>query len=105
MKYIKSLIGKIAFIETNANYKDSLKKIPKEARIMKSWEFIKLVDDDFQSLKNIPRDWYFCYATDKYFRACRLDGFGNGSRFLADDGSVVSADFWLRGVLVVKRKR
>jgi len=107
MKYIKSIIGDIGFVDTKNKFcfKEAIKKIPKNARIMEAWEFMKLIDEDFESLKNIPWEWYFTYATKEYYRACRLDDFGYYSRFVADDRLVDYSGDALRGVLIVKRKK
>lgn len=106
MKWTKSIIGEIGFVDTKnkLTYKEAIKKIPKNARIMKSWELLKLVDEDFKSLNNIPKyEYCFCYATNNYYRACRLGRFGNGSWFVAGGRLVGSSDGALRGVLVVKK--
>ena len=106
MKYTKSIIGEIGYIDTNykLNYKEAIKLIPKDARIMKAWEYLKLIDEDFDSLRNIPKpNYYFTYATDKYYRACRLSDFGDDSWFYAVGRSVDDSYDSLRGVLVVKK--
>ncbi len=106
MKWTKSIIGEIGFIDTKNKlfYTDAIKKIPENARIMKSWEFLKLIDEDFKSLKNIPKDkFYFCYATKMYFRVCRLYDFGDYSGFNANSRNVDSAFCLLRRLLVVRR--
>jgi len=105
MKWTKSIIGEIGFIDTKNGfcYKEAIKKIPNNARIMKSWEYLKLIDEDFKSLKNIPKyKHYFAYATEKYYRASRVGDFDFDLRFDGDDWSVGDSLVALRGVLVVK---
>ena len=99
MKYTKSIIGKIAFIETDANYKDSLKKIPKEARIMKSWELLRIQIENKESLKDFPKYKYIWTEN----RASWLDDFGLVSYFFDVDRFVVNQGDSLRGVCVVKK--
>lgn len=106
MKWTKSIIGEIGFVDTENKlpYREALKKVPKGARIMEAWEALKLMDNDIESLKNIPKEeWYFTYGTDKYYRACRLCDFDNYSRFGAIDRLAGFSGVWLRGVLVVKK--
>ena len=60
MKYIKSIIGDIGFVDTKNKFcfKEAIKKIPKNARIMEAWEFMKLIDEDFESYSNSERSFY-----------------------------------------------
>ena len=68
IKWTKSNIGQIGIVETdNIPYKEAIKKIPKEARIMKAWELLKLYDEGSKSLRNIPNEgYYFTYGTRSY---------------------------------------
>ena len=99
MKYTKSIIGKIAFIETDANYKDSLKKIPKEARIMKAWELLRIQIENKESLKDFP-EYKYVWTEN---RASWLYDFGGDSDFIAVGRVVGLHDDSLRGVCVVKK--
>ena len=98
IEWIKSIIGKIAFLKTNKNYEDSLKMIPASARIMKSWELLRLYIEDSDSLKKFPKLVHIW--TEK--RACWLDNFVYYSDFIADLRFVGLRDA-LRGVCIVKR--
>ena len=99
MKYTKSIIGKIAFIETNANYKESIAKIPKEARIMASWELHRLQTEDSIPLKDFPKI-EFVWTEN---RASRLNSFDDYSGFDAVGRCVDCSSCALRGVCVVKK--
>ena len=106
MKYTKSINGDIGFVDTKCKlcYKDAIKKIPKDARIMKAWECMKLFDEDYKAFRNIPKgEEYFIYGTEKYFRLGRVDDFGDGSNFEAIDWYIDVPNSWLRGVLIVKK--
>ncbi len=106
MKYTKSKIGQIALVkfEEDLTYKEATKKVPKEARIMKAWELLKLYDEDKKSLKDVPKgEYFFTYGTVKYYRACRLSNFVFDSVFYAIDRDVDYASYRLRGVLIVNK--
>lgn len=108
MKWTKSIIGEIGFVDTKNKlcYKEAIKKIPTNARIMKGWECMKIIDEDFKAFKKIPKyEFYFTYGTKCFYRACRLSGFDVNSFFGAFDRGVGSSDDALRGVLVVKKMR
>ena len=105
VKWTDSIIGKIGFVDTNNNlfYKEAIKKIPKNARIMEAWECMELLDNDFNAFKNIPKDeWYYTKSNNNYFRACGLSGLGDS--FDALDMNLVSSSDALRGVLIVKKE-
>ncbi len=97
MKYTKSILGEIGVLETNANHKDTMKKITKEARALKCWEVCKLKFEDNKSLKDFPI-YEYLWCDDG---ASGLYGFGN--KFIADDRGVGSPWKRLRWVCVVKK--
>jgi hypothetical protein len=101
MKYTKTSIGEIAFLETDANYKDSLKKIPKEARVMKPTELLTLWINERTKLKGFPTGEYTYIWTENY--ASFLDGFVDGSKFVTYDWIVYNPYRLLRGVCIVKK--
>jgi len=107
MKWNKSIIGEIGFIRTDykLSYKDSIKKIPKNARIMKGWEFVKLIDENYEAFDNFPKgEDYFCYGNKDYFRwgALYVDRLDLRSRLY---GYYFLGNAYYRsvGVLVVKK--
>lgn len=99
MKWTKSIIGDIAFIKTNATREESIKQIPKNARLGKRWELLKICDEDKEAIKIFPRDDYILTKP----RACWLDYFSLNSNFYAS-GRSVDYGSALRGVFVVKKR-
>ena len=95
MKYIKTSIGKIAFIPCDCTREESLKLVPKDCRLMKRWELLKLFDEEKNKLKDFVR---YEYITTKPL-ACVLY---NDQYFIADfrDSNVTNRG--VRGVAVVK---
>jgi hypothetical protein len=99
MKYTKTSIGEVAFLETNANYKDSLKKIPKEARVMEAWELQRVFKKEPEKLKDFPMREYIW--TENY-TAC-LYWLGSGSRCDAGVRNVDDSYWLLRGICIIKK--
>ena len=106
MEWHESIIGKIGLIENTENKDINLEiaesMITNGMRIMKSWEIMKLLDEDSKSLRFLKIGYYFTYSNEIYYRASWLGRAGNGSRFYAVGWGVVVADGGLLGVLAVK---
>lgn len=100
MKFTKTIIGKVAFIETNKNVTDSLKFVPKNCRLLKRWELLKLFDEENEvCVKIFPLHHYLLCSKN---RACWLSNFYFNSSFDAN-GRDVDYYYALRGVCVVKK--
>ena len=102
MKWIKTSIGEVGIVEAKGlGSKKAIKKIPKGARIMKPWEYLKLIDEENDKLTWDLSD-VFWTQTNGVARACYLisdhDFLAVGRYFDYYSGAV-------RGVLVVKKRR
>ena len=108
MKWHKSIIGEIGIVKNiskkNMNLKKAQSMTPKGARIMRSWEFLKLIDEDIESIDFLKKyEYYFTYSNERYYRAFWLGRAGYGSGFDAYVRDVGDAYYGLLvGVLVVK---
>ncbi len=105
MKYTKTSIGKISYIKftKDLTYKQALKKIPKTVRMMKCWEFLKLISEEFEVFNEFPKQDYFCYFNKEYFKSCSLSNFANNFNVNANYWDVDCSYYRLRGVLIVKK--
>lgn len=106
MKWIKTKFGEIGVVENKnkirINLKTAQEMCPKGTRIMKSWEMLRLIDEDFDSIKDVKRGYYFTHSNELYYRVSGLVRADLGSWFIAFEWNVDLADRGLLGVLAVK---
>ena len=98
MKYTKTSIGEIAFIPCDCTRKKSLKLVPKDCRLIKRWELLKLFDKESKKLANFIKHKYItteprvCYLIINHY-------------FIAYDRNIVSANGRVHGVAIIKKRK